>query len=110
MQLDNFLKQDWTHIDLQVCNLYVILDDVGAITYLQRDLKISDDITLSNARQKLREILEEKGVKIEYVDYKTCVKISPAEYYGLIENYNIRIDTFAISKFYDAPTFLLKLS
>ena len=85
MQLDDFLKQDWTHIDLHACNLYVILDDVGAITYLQRDLKISDDITLSNARQKLREILE-------------------------IENYNIRIDTFTVSKFYDAPTFLLKLS
>ena len=110
MQLDDFLKQDWTHIDLHACNLYVILDDVGAITYLQRDLKISDDITLSNARQKLREILENKGVKIEHIDYEACIKISPAEYYGLIENYNIRIDTFTVSKFYDAPTFLLKLS
>lgn len=110
MQLDDFLKQDWTHIDLHACNLYVILDDVGAITYLQRDLKMSDDINLSNARQKLREILENKGVKIEHIDYEACIKISPAEYYGLIENYNIRIDTFKISKFYDAPTFLLKLS
>ena len=110
MQLDDFLKQDWTHIDLHACNLYVILDDVGAITYLQRDLKISDDITLRNARQKLMEILENKGVKIEHIDYKACIKISPAEYYGLIENYNIRIDTFTVSKFYDAPTFLLKLS
>ena len=110
MQLNDFLKQDWIHIDLHACNLYVILDDVGAITYLQRDLKISDDITLSNARQKLREILEEKGVKIEHIDYEACFKISPAEYYGLVEKYNIRIDTFFISKFYDAPTFLLKLS
>ena len=110
MQLTDFLKQDWTHIDLHACNLYVILDDVGAITYLQRDLKISDDITLSNARQKLREILENRGVTIEHIDYEACVKISPADYYGLAEKYNIRIDTFFISKFYDAPTFLLKLS
>lgn len=110
MQLDDFLKQDWTHIDLHACNLCVILDDVGAITYLQRDLKISDDITLSNARQKLREILENRGVTIEHIDYEACVKISPADYYELIKKYNIRIDTFFISKFYDAPTFLLKLS
>lgn len=110
MQLDDFLKQDWTHIDLHACNLYVILDDVGAIRYLQRDLKMGDDITINNAEQKLREILEEKGIKIEYLDYEACVKISPAEYYELIEKYNIRIDTFKISKFYDAPTFLLKLS
>lgn len=110
MQLNDFLKQDWVHIDLSACNLYVILDDVGAITYLQRDLKIDDDITLSNARQILREILEHKGIKIEHIDYEACVKISSAEYYGLRENYNIRIDTFTISKFYDAPTFLLKIS
>ena len=104
MQLDDFLKQDWTHIDLSACNLYVILDDVGAIRYLQKYLPGEELDTDKN----LNKILEENGVKVEFIDHKDCIKISPTRYYEIIENYNIRIDTFFISKFYDAPTFLLR--